>query len=100
MDARGRVVAVQVKVNDHSRRQAGIQLGPAESQAAQEAQHHQDGALDGQERGRHHGVAPAVTHHPDDAGPHQQSEGQPVVVGDAPHLNMQIFQFCCVPGHI
>lgn len=86
MDARCGVIAVQVKVRYDSRRETRIQLGPTETQPAHEAQHHQDGAVDGQERGGHHGVATSVSHHPNDAGPHQQSERQPVVVGDTPHL--------------
>lgn len=86
VDAGCRVVSFQVKVLYHGRRQARVQLGPAQSQPAQEAQHHQDGSVDGQEGGGHHGVAPPVSHHPDDTGPHQQDEGQPVVVGDTPNL--------------
>lgn len=86
VDAGCRVVAVQVEVHYHRLWQPGIQLSPAQTEPAQEAQNQQDGAVDGQEGGRHHGVPPAVSHHPDYTRPHQQSKGQPVVVGDAPHL--------------
>lgn len=87
VDAGRRVVTVQVEVHDHSRGQTGVQLGPAQTEPAQEAQNHQYSAVDGKERGRHHGVPPTVPHHPNDAGPHKQDEGQPVVVSDAPHLH-------------
>lgn len=86
VDAGRRVVAVQVEVHYHSLVEAGVQLGPAQPEPAQEAQHQQEGSVDRQEGGRHHGVAPPVSHHPDYTGPHQQGESQPVIVGDAPHL--------------
>jgi len=86
VDAGHRVVAVEVKVPDDGQRQARVQLGAAEAQGAHEAHDHQHRAVHGQEGRRHHGVAPAVAHHPDDAGPHQQGKGQPAVVGDAPYL--------------
>lgn len=82
----GGVVAVKVEVSDDGGREPREELGSAQTQAAQEAQHHQHGAVHGQDRRRHHGIAAPVTHHPDDARPDQHSEGQPVVVGDAPHL--------------
>lgn len=82
------MIAVQVEVHYHSRGQTGVQLGPAQTQPAQEAQHHQHGAIDRQEQGRHHGVAASVSHHPNYTGPHQQGKGQPVVVGDTPHLKI------------
>ena len=90
VDTGRRVVAVQVEVHYDGRGQTWVELGPAQAQAAQEAQHQQHGAVDGEERGWHHGIAPAISHHPDDTGPHQQGEGQPVVVGDAPNLNKNI----------
>lgn len=91
VDAGCRVVTVQVKVHYHCRGQARVQLSPAESQPAQEAQYHQHGAIEGEERGRHHGIPPPVTHHPNDAGPYKQGESQPVVVGDAPYLNVNTY---------
>lgn len=89
VDTRCRMVAVQVKVHYHCWGQPWIQLGSAQTQPAQEAQHHQDSAVGGKERGGHHGVPPAVSHHPDEAGPHQQGEGQPVVVSYTPHLDVK-----------
>lgn len=86
VDAGRRMVAVQVEVHYDGRGESGEQLGPAEPQPAQETQHQQHRAVDGQERGRHHGVPAPVPHHPDDTGPQQQGKRQPVVVGDTPHL--------------
>lgn len=86
MDAGCRVITIQVKIRDDSRGQTRVQLSPAQAQPADKAQNHKDGAVYSQERGRHHGVSPSVSHHPDDAGPYQQGKGQPVVVGDTPHL--------------
>lgn len=103
VDAGRRVIAVQVEVHYHSRRKAGVQLGPAETQPTQEAQHHQYSTIDSQEGGGHHGVAAPVSHHPNYTGPHQQGESQPVVVGDTPHLQahvcmmklLQLLLLCC-----
>lgn len=89
VDARCRVVAVQVKVHYHCWGKPRIQLSSTETQPAQETQHHQDSAIDGKKRGRHHGVPPTVPHHPDKAGPHQQGESQPVVVSYTPHLDIK-----------
>lgn len=90
MDAGCRVITVQVEVRYHSRGEAGVQLAPAQTEPAQEAQHHKDGAIDSKERGGHHGVAAPVSHHPNYTGPHQQSESQPIVVSDAPHLKRHV----------
>lgn len=84
------MITVQVKVRYHSRGEAGVQLGPAQAEPAQVSQHHQDGAVDSQERGGHHGVAAPVSHHPNYTGPHQQGESQPVVVSDAPYLKTHV----------
>lgn len=81
-----RVIAVQVKVHYDRRGQTRVQLGPAQPEPAQEAQHHQHGAIDGEERGGHHGIPPSVSHHPNYTGPHKHGESQPVVVGDTPNL--------------
>lgn len=85
------MIAVQVKVHYHSQRETRVQLRPTEAQPAQETQHYKDSAVDSQKRGGHHGIAASVSHHPNYAGPHQQSKSQPVVVGDTPNLKADIF---------
>lgn len=80
------MIAVQVKVHYDRGGQPRVQLGPAQTEPAQEAEHNQNGAVDGEERGGHHGIPPPVSHHPNDTGPHKQGESQPVVVGDTPNL--------------
>lgn len=99
MDAGGRVVTVQVEVHYHGRGQTRVQLSPAQAQPAEETKHHQDGAVDGQERSRHHGVPPSVSHHPNYTGPHQHGKSQPVVVGDTPHLKTHIMDIDTLLPH-
>ena len=47
-------------------------------------QYEQQVSVDDHEGGADHGVLPPVADHPQSAGPDEQHEGQPAVVGDAP----------------
>ena len=53
-------------------------------------QHQQQVAVHHHEGRGEHGVAPAVTHHPQNARPQEEDERQPADVGDAPGLVVEI----------
>lgn len=52
-------------------------------------QHDEQVAVGDHEGRRQHGVAPAVPHHPQHAGPHEENKCQPADVCDAPGLKRE-----------
>ena len=82
----GRVVAPQVEVVEHGVGEVGVELQAAETQGAHEGAEHQRSTVPRQHGGAKHGVASPVPHDPDHTRPHQEGEGQPAVIRDAPDL--------------